>query len=53
MGALVSAPLEIGQQVQISYRHPVLGKQSAPATVKQRQGYRYGFAFAETIHQNA
>lgn len=53
MGALVSAPLEIGQQVRISYKHPALGKQMAFATVKQRHGYRYGFAFTDTIHKHA
>ena len=43
MGALVSAPLEIGEQVRINYEHPTRGEQMASATVRQRHGYRYGF----------
>ena len=50
MGAVVSAPLRINEQVWVKYDHPVRGEQCAratvrQATVRQRHGYRYGFEF--------
>ena len=54
MGAVVSAYLEIGQEVWVSYDHPTDGTVSARAvvrrgTVRQRFGYRYGFAFQVAV----
>jgi len=53
MGAIVTAPLALGEQVLIKYEHPA-GEQATRsvvrrAIVKQRFGYRYGFEFDETL----
>ena len=50
MGAVVSTPLKIGQQVWISYDRPVGGVEpvrvvARPATVRICLGFRYGFEF--------
>ena len=53
MGAIVTAPLALGEQVLIKYEHPA-GEQATRsvvrrAIVKQRFGYRYGFEFDVTL----
>lgn len=50
MGAVVSAPLKIGDKVWIKYNHPSRGEQEVRAVirnaiVRQRHGYRFGFEF--------
>jgi hypothetical protein len=49
MGAIASAPLQVGDEVLIKYSHPVEGQAARAvvrrATVRQRLGYRYGFEF--------
>lgn len=54
MGAVVSTPLKIGQEVWVAYEHPSAGGESARtvtrrATVRQRLGYRYGFEFMQPM----
>ena len=55
MGALVTAPLAIGDKVHIKYEDP--GQHGNPpqsivrsAIVRQRFGYRYGFEFDQTVN---
>jgi c-di-GMP-binding flagellar brake protein YcgR len=54
MGALISASLNIGEEIWIKYEHPASGSQIARAivrraTVKERTGYRYGFEFQVSV----
>ena len=53
MGAITSAPLEVGDEVLIKYDHPTGDQTSRSvvrrATVRQRLGYRYGFEFQVTL----
>ena len=54
MGAVVSTPLKIGQEVWVSYEHPAAGGESARtvtrhAMVRQRLGFRYGFDFDQPM----
>ncbi len=50
MGAVVSAPLNVGDRVFVKYEHPypsgnVPRMVVRRAVVRQRHGYRYGFEF--------
>jgi len=53
MGAIATAPLEVGDQVLIKYDHPTSDVATRSvvrhAVVKQRFGYRYGFQFDVTL----
>jgi hypothetical protein len=53
MGAVVSTPLKVGQQVWISYDYQVGGKLEhvvgRKATVRQCLGYRYAFEFQSPL----
>lgn len=50
MGAVVSTPLKMGQEVWVTFSYPVPGKEPVrvelQATVRQCLGFRYGFEFA-------
>jgi len=50
MGAVVSAPLNAGDEIWVKYSHPVPGSPTGlvmarRAKVRQSRGYRYGFEF--------
>lgn len=53
LGAVVSARLEVGQQVWVTFRYPEAGKEPVrvelQATVRQCLGFRYGFEFVAPL----
>ncbi len=53
MGAVVSAPLNVGEEIWIKYEHPATDRSSRVtvrrATVRQSRGYRFGFEFEFTV----
>jgi hypothetical protein len=56
MGAVVSTPLNIGEEVWITFDYPAAGETPVRpivrhATVRQRLGFRYGFEFASPLDE--
>ncbi len=55
IGAVVSAPLDIGEEIWVRYDHPSAGLTAQSvvrrAIVRQRHGYRYGFEFLHPVDE--
>ncbi len=50
MGAVVSTPLKVGQEVWVTFEYPIAGHEAAcrvdtQATIRQGLGFRYVFEF--------